>query len=45
MERIIQEDYIYRIGNYSLLEGSINSKLDNNMPFTDKLKAYKKSSY
>jgi hypothetical protein len=41
----IQEDYIYRFGNYSLLEGSINNKLDNNMPFTDKLKSYKKSSY
>jgi len=41
----IQEDYIYRLGNYSLLEASINHKLDNNMPFADKLLEYKKSSY
>ena len=41
----IQEDYIYRLGNYALLEASINNKLDNNMPFADKLVEYKKSSY
>lgn len=41
----IQEDYLYRLGNYTLLEASVNNKLDNNMPFSDKLLAYKKSSY
>ena len=41
----IQEDYIYRLGNYTLLEASINHKLDNNMPFADKLSKYKLSSY
>jgi hypothetical protein len=41
----IQEDFIYRLGNYSLLEASINNKLDNNMPFQDKLIKYKTSSY
>jgi len=41
----IQDDYIYRIGNYGLLEASINNKLDNNKPFLEKLVAYKKSAY
>lgn len=41
----LQEDCIYRLGNYSLLEASINNKLDNNMPFNDKLIKYKTSSY
>jgi uncharacterized protein with ParB-like and HNH nuclease domain len=41
----IQEDYIYRLGNYSLLEASINNKLDNNTPFADKLLHYKTSAY
>lgn len=41
----IQEDYIYRLGNYGLLESSINNKLDNNMSFSDKLEKYKTSSY
>ncbi|GEL09521.1 Uncharacterized conserved protein, contains ParB-like and HNH nuclease domains [Flavobacterium glycines] len=41
----IQEDYIYRLGNYSLLESNINNKLGNNMPFSEKLEKYKKSSY
>lgn len=41
----IQEDFIYRLGNYSLLEASINNKLDNNMPFSEKLLKYKTSSY
>lgn len=41
----IQDDYIYRLGNYCLLEASINKKLDNNMPFSNKLVEYKKSSY
>lgn len=41
----IQDDYIYRLGNYSLLEASINNKLDNNTSFSEKLKKYKISSY
>lgn len=41
----IQEDYIYRLGNYSLLEASINNKLDSNLSFSEKLKKYKTSSY
>lgn len=41
----IQDDYIYRLGNYCLLEASINKKLDNNLPFSNKLVEYKKSSY
>ncbi|MFO0321675.1 MAG: DUF262 domain-containing protein [Bacteroidota bacterium] len=41
----IQEEYIYRLGNYSLLEASINNKLDNNMPFAEKLIKYKTSGY
>lgn len=41
----IQDEYIYRLGNYSLLEANINNKLDNNMPFAEKLIKYKKSSY
>lgn len=41
----MQDDYIYRIGNYGLLEASINNKLDNNKPFVDKLVEYKKSAY
>jgi hypothetical protein len=41
----IQEDYIYRLGNYSLLEASINNKLGNNLSFSEKLEKYKTSSY
>lgn len=41
----IQDDYIYRIGNYGLLEASINHKLDGNKPFLEKLVEYKKSAY
>lgn len=41
----IQSDYIYRLGNYCLLEASINKKLDNNKSFGEKLKEYKKSTY
>jgi uncharacterized protein with ParB-like and HNH nuclease domain len=41
----IQEDYIYRLGNYTLLEASINNKLDNNTPFTEKLEKYKNSTF
>lgn len=41
----IQEDYIYRLGNYTLLEASENNKLDNNTPFPEKLEKYKKSTF
>jgi hypothetical protein len=41
----IQEDFIYRLGNYCLLEASINKKLDNNTTFAEKLIKYKTSSY
>jgi uncharacterized protein with ParB-like and HNH nuclease domain len=41
----IQEDYIYRLGNYTLLEGSVNQKLDNNMPFEEKKKEYLSSIF
>ncbi|MDH4462244.1 MAG: DUF262 domain-containing HNH endonuclease family protein [Flectobacillus sp.] len=41
----IQDDYIFRLGNYSLLEKGINNKLGSNLPFTSKLDEYKKSSY
>jgi uncharacterized protein with ParB-like and HNH nuclease domain len=40
-----QENYIYKFGNYSLLEASINHKLDNNMDFNSKLLKYKTSKY
>lgn len=40
-----QDDYIYRLGNYALLESSINHKLDNNMDFNSKLLKYKTSKY
>jgi hypothetical protein len=41
----IQDDFIYRLGNYCLLEASINKKLDNNTTFAEKLNKYKTSSY
>lgn len=41
----MQEDYKYRLGNYGLLEASINNKLDNNMSFPEKLEKYKTSSF
>lgn len=41
----IQEDYIYRLGNYTLLEASVNNKLDNNTPFAEKLEKYKNSTF
>ena len=41
----LQEDYIYRLGNYTLLEASRNHKLNNNMPFADKWAQYQQSSY
>lgn len=41
----MQEDYIYRLGNYTLLEASVNNKLDNNTPFAEKLGKYKSSTF
>jgi uncharacterized protein with ParB-like and HNH nuclease domain len=41
----IQDDYIFRLGNYSLLEKGINNKLGRNLPFASKLDEYRKSSY
>lgn len=41
----VQEEYISRLGNYTLLKASINKKLDNNVPFLEKLKIYKLSQY
>lgn len=41
----MQDDYIYRLGNYGLLEASMNNKLDSNRPFDVKLAEYKKSAY
>ncbi len=41
----MQDDYIYRFGNYGLLEASINHKLDSNKSFLEKLSEYKKSAY
>jgi len=41
----LQDEYIYRLGNYGLLEASKNNKLDSNKPFADKLIEYKTSTY
>jgi hypothetical protein len=41
----IQDDYIFRLGNYSLLEKGINNRLGSNLPFASKLDEYRKSSY
>jgi hypothetical protein len=40
-----QTDFIYRLGNYTLLEASKNQKLTNTIQFSQKLEAYKTSSY
>ena len=40
-----QSEYINRIGNFTLLEASINNKLDNETPFEEKLVSYKKSAF
>ncbi len=40
-----QPDFINRIGNFTLLEASINHKLHNEMPFDEKLEFYKKSAF
>lgn len=41
----IQDDYIFRLGNYSLLEKGINNRLGSSLPFVSKLEEYRKSSY
>lgn len=41
----VQEDFIYRIGNYTLLSVSTNNKLDNETPFSVKVETYKQSKY
>ncbi len=41
----IQDEYIYRLGNYTLLSASSNKKLDNEVPFLTKLEVYKQSGY
>ena len=41
----MQDEYIYRIGNYTLLSASVNKKLDNETSFKEKLNMYKKSTY
>lgn len=41
----LQDEYIYRLGNYALLSASTNKKLDNETKFADKLDAYKQSPY
>lgn len=41
----MQNDYTNRIGNYTLLESSINHKLSNEMSFDEKLTFYKKSNF
>jgi uncharacterized protein with ParB-like and HNH nuclease domain len=41
----IQEDYIYRLGNYTLLAAKANNRLDNESPFSVKIETYKKSKY
>ncbi len=40
-----QPIYVNRLGNYTLLEASINHKLSNEMSFDEKLGAYKKSNF
>jgi uncharacterized protein with ParB-like and HNH nuclease domain len=40
-----QSDFTNRIGNFTLLEKSINDRLDNEMPFDEKLEAYKRSVF
>ena len=40
-----QPEFIYRVGNYTLLEASINHKLSNEIDFDEKLEAYKNSNF
>jgi len=41
----IQDDFIYRLGNYTLLKAGVNNKLDNETPFAKKLEYYRQSAY
>ena len=41
----MQDEYIYRLGNYALLSASTNKKLDNETRFANKLDVYKQSPY
>ncbi len=41
----LQDEYIYRLGNYALLSASTNKKLDNETRFANKLDVYKQSPY
>jgi uncharacterized protein with ParB-like and HNH nuclease domain len=41
----IQFDYVYRLGNYTLLEEKVNNKLGNNLSFQDKKDSYLNSRY
>ncbi len=40
-----EEEYKYRIGNFTLLQESVNNKLDNDTSFAEKLDAYKQSKF
>ncbi len=40
-----QDEYIYRVGNYTLLPANINNKLDNETSFQSKLEYYKQTNY
>lgn len=44
-DKDVQDDYIYRLGNYTLLEVSKNSKLSNECTFKQKAEVYKDSRY
>jgi uncharacterized protein with ParB-like and HNH nuclease domain len=39
------QDHIFRFGNYTLLETSVNNKLDNNKSFNEKISFYRQSGY
>lgn len=41
----IQHDYIYRLGNYTLLKAGVNHRLGSNTPFSEKRAAYQQSSF
>lgn len=40
-----QNDYVSRLGNYTLLEASLNHKLGNDLTFAKKIDSYKTSRY
>lgn len=44
-EEKIQEDFMYRFGNYTLLEANLNHKLGNEVSFQEKREKYKHSKY